>query len=133
MSTLAFLLDTDCVIHCLKGNMRAIGRVRQAEPAGLALSILSYAELWEGVFHARDPKSSIADLEEFVAHLAILQVTNDICRRFGEVRGKLRKTNELIGDFDLMIAVTALEHNLTLFSNNRKHFAHIKGLRLESI
>ncbi len=34
---------------------------------------------------------------------------------------------------DLLIAATALEHNLNLLSNNRKHFENIEGLRLESL
>jgi len=132
MRSTGFLVDTDCVIHCLKGNKQVIERVRQVEP-GLHISIVSYAELWEGVSHARDPKSSIADLEEFMAHVTVIQVTSQICRRFGEIRGDLRKTRKLIGDFDILIAATALEHNLTLLSNNRKHFENIPGLDLESI
>lgn len=45
----------------------------------------------------------------------------------------LRKNRVLIPDFDILIAATALEHTLTLLSNNHKHFARIPGLRLERI
>ena len=39
----------------------------------------------------------------------------------------------LIGDFDLLIGATALQHDLTLMTNNRRHFDRIEGLRLESV
>lgn len=133
MNATGRLLDTDCVIHCLKGNQRAIHAVRTAEPGGLFLSIVSYAELWEGVFYAHNPEESKPGLQEFMAHVTVLPVTEPICRRFGEIRGQLRKTRDLIGDFDTMIAATALEHDLTLLSNNLWHFDRIAGLRLESI
>ena len=38
----------------------------------------------------------------------------------------------LIGDMDLLIAATALQYNLVLLTNNRRHFERIEGLRIES-
>jgi predicted nucleic acid-binding protein len=32
-----------------------------------------------------------------------------------------------------LIAATALQYNLTLLSNNRRHFERIEGLRIESV
>lgn len=60
-------------------------------------------------------------------------MTAETCQIFGRVRGTLRKQKKSVPDFDLMIAATALEHNLTLLSNNRKHFDSVEGLRLESL
>jgi len=36
----------------------------------------------------------------------------------------------LIGDVDLLIGATALSRDLTLMTNNRRHFQIIEGLRL---
>jgi len=44
----------------------------------------------------------------------------------------MRKHGQIMGDFDLLIAATALKHNLKLLTNNRKHFAGIAGLQIES-
>ena len=41
-------------------------------------------------------------------------------------------TNWTIADFDLLIGVTALQHDLTLLTNNRRHFELVGGLRIES-
>jgi predicted nucleic acid-binding protein len=38
----------------------------------------------------------------------------------------------LVGDLDLLVGATAIHHDLTLLSNNRRHFDRIEGLRIES-
>ena len=45
----------------------------------------------------------------------------------------MRKAGRMIGDFDLLIASTCLCHDLTLLTNNVRHFNRIEGLRLLSI
>ncbi len=45
----------------------------------------------------------------------------------------LRRDGNLLENFDLIIAATALFHNLELLSNNTKHFSRIKKLRLKNI
>jgi tRNA(fMet)-specific endonuclease VapC len=39
----------------------------------------------------------------------------------------------MIGDSDIWIAATALQYDLTLLTNNRRHFERIDGLRIESM
>jgi tRNA(fMet)-specific endonuclease VapC len=34
---------------------------------------------------------------------------------------------------DLMIAATALQYDLTLLTNNRRHFERVEGLRIQSV
>jgi tRNA(fMet)-specific endonuclease VapC len=94
--------------------------------------VISAAELWEGVYFSRDPKRSQLMLEEFLSGVVILGLDEEICKRFGQLRGSLRKRGQIIGDFDLLIAASALRHQLTLLTNNRKHFEDIVGLQIES-
>lgn len=44
-----YLLDTDIAISWLRGVERAKERVRAAIPDGIGLSLISLAELYEGV------------------------------------------------------------------------------------
>lgn len=39
----------------------------------------------------------------------------------------------LIDDFDLMIASTATHYNLTILTDNRKHFERVEGLEIISL
>jgi tRNA(fMet)-specific endonuclease VapC len=132
MTSLSFLIDTDWVIDRFNALARVTRRLKELEPRGLGLSVISAAELWEGVYFSRDPKRSQVMLEEFLSGVVILGLDEEICKRLGQLRGSLRKPGQIIGDFDLLIAASALRHQLTLLTNNRKHFDGIVGLQIES-
>lgn len=132
MKSLSFLIDTDWVIDHLNAIAEVTRHLKELEPQGLALSIISAAELWEGVYFSRDQKRSQLMLEAFLSGVTILNLDEEICKRFGQLRGSMRKHGQIMGDFDLLIAATALKHNLKLLTNNRKHFAGIAGLQIES-
>lgn len=72
-------------------------------------------------------------LQNLLNGLRILGIDQDTCQVFGKERGRLRRARTLIGDFDLLIGATALRHDLTLFTNNRRDFERIEGLRIESV
>lgn len=128
-----FLIDTDWVIDHLNRVEPVTQRLRELQEQGLAVSIISVAELWEGVHFSQDPVRSRTALEEFLAGVVILGIDGEICKQFGKLRGTLRRQGKLVGDFDLLIAAAALRHNLTLLTNNRKHFENVGGLRIESL
>jgi tRNA(fMet)-specific endonuclease VapC len=65
--------------------------------------------------------------------VSVLPDSDEIAKLFGKVRGGLRKKEELIDDLDLMIASTALHHNLTILTNNRKHFERESRTRVTSL
>ena len=130
---LGYLVDTDWVIQYLHAHPAIVSRLGELQPQGLGLSIISLAELWEGVFYSRDPEGDGQDLADFLRGVTVLGIDADIAQRFGRERGRLRKAGMLIGDFDLLIGATAVQHNLTLLTNNRSHFARIDGLAIESV
>jgi len=132
MTPASFLLDTDWVIDHFNGVGAVTRRLQALQGQGLALSIISVAELWEGVHSSKDPARSEAMLTEFLSGVVILGIDEEVCQRFGRIRGSLRGAGKLVGDFDLLIAASALRHDLTLLSNNRRHFERIEGLRIES-
>jgi predicted nucleic acid-binding protein len=39
----------------------------------------------------------------------------------------------IIGNIDLLIGATALQHSLMVLTNNRRHFERIEGLRIASL
>ena len=55
MNAPAFLIDTDWVIDHLNGIAPISHRLEELREQGLALSAVSAAELWEGVYFSRDP------------------------------------------------------------------------------
>jgi tRNA(fMet)-specific endonuclease VapC len=129
-----YLIDTDWVIDHLNQVEPVTTRLHNLAPEGLALSVISLGELYEGVYYSQDPEASEASLQRFLnRELTILGIDEETCKLFGRERGRLRTIGQRIGDMDLMIAATALQYDLTLLSNNRRHFDRIDGLRIESI
>ena len=130
--TLSYLVDTDWAVHWLHSNERIRQRMQELRGQGLALSAVSLAELWEGVHYSRDPLQSEHGLNDFLRRVSFVSIVEETCKLFGKERGRLRAAGKRVADFDLIIGVTARQHELTLLTNNRRHFENIEGLRIES-
>ena len=104
MTAARFLLDTDWIIDHFNGITAITRRLEQLRPSGLALSVISLAELYERVHYSRDPAASRRVLSRFVAGMTVVPVDDEICDIFGRERGRLRRLGRTVGDFDLLIA-----------------------------
>ena len=128
-----YLLDTDWVIDYQRGIPRLVNRLDDLLPLGAGLSIVSLAELYEGVFGSAAPQRNERRLRAFLASVEVVPLDETICRIFAQERGRLRAAGNLISDFDLLIGATALRHGLTLLTNNRRHFERVQGLNILSV
>ena len=131
--TIRYLIDTDWVIHYLNGREDIVRRLDELKEEGLGLSMISLAELYEGIYYSTDPKGNERDLQDFLQGVAAVGIDEETCKVFGRERGRLRAAGKTVGDLDLLIGATALQHNLTLLTNNRRHFELIETLRLGSL
>jgi tRNA(fMet)-specific endonuclease VapC len=126
-----YLLDTDWIVDVFNGQETAIQTFLELAPAGLAVSIITYGELYEGAYYAQNPQPALAGLHSFLKEKEILPITQAVMERFAQVRGALpRQIRQQIGDMDILIAATCLEHDLTLLTRNRKDFRQIPNLKL---
>ncbi|MYA49171.1 MAG: type II toxin-antitoxin system VapC family toxin [Chloroflexi bacterium] len=130
---MAFLVDTDWAVDYLRGVSAVAERVAELAADGLGLSIISLAELYEGVYYSRDPEASSGALARFLRIVQVLPIDEAMCRIFARERGRLRAAGASIGDLDLLIGATALRHGLTLLTNNRRHFERLEGLGIVSV
>lgn len=128
-----YLIDTDWVIDYLAGIPKVVDRVLDCQKEGIALSIVSYAELYEGVLYSQNSIESAKALNSFLSAVPVLEISKPICELFGRERGLLRSKRITVADFDLLIGATALHHHLILLTNNKKHFLKISDLKIESI
>lgn len=127
------ILDTDVLIYFLKGNKKVVRNVEKLFLTNtIAIQILSLAELYEGFYSQPEIcETKLQKFEEFLKkHVTIVNLDDEICKRFGELRGVLRKKNKLIDNFDLIIGVSCLVHESVLYTKNTKHFEKIPGLNL---
>jgi tRNA(fMet)-specific endonuclease VapC len=75
---------------------------------GVGISLVSLAELYEGVYYSRDPETEERDLNDFLRGVSVIGIDDETCKRFGKERGRLRAKKKMIGDFDLLIGAIAL-------------------------
>ena len=100
----SYLVDTDWIIHYLNGSPKFVERLRSLREEGLSISIVSLAELYEGIYYSTDPAANENGLSNFLTGVTVLGIEEEICKVFGKERGRLRKKKQTIGDMDLLIA-----------------------------
>jgi tRNA(fMet)-specific endonuclease VapC len=127
---MTYLVDTDWVAEYLKGREPAVRTIPRLSADGLAISIITYGEIYEGIYYGRDPETHERGFRLFLRSVEVLPLNRSVMKRFARVRGELRRTGQIIGDPDILIGATALERNLTLLTHNRRHFERIPGLTL---
>jgi predicted nucleic acid-binding protein len=127
-----FLLDTDWVIQVLSGAQHASESLKRLSGDSVAISWFSVAELYEGAFHSSNPQARLYSLRLFVSGYRLIMPDDAIAERFAEIRSYLRRRGELIPDFDLLIAATALRHDLTLLTFNVRHLGRVPDLRIST-
>ncbi len=127
-----YLVDTDWIVDYLKGKDKAVKTLQRLFDGGLYISMISVAEIYEGIVDAKNKEEAAKSFEDFLNGVVTLNLTEDICRKFGEIRNRLRIKGELISDFDILIASTAIVHKLKIITNNTSHFSKIEEVVLRA-
>ena len=122
---MTYLIDTDRVVDYLKGRPEAIELLQGLGEDGLSISVITLGELLDGIYYGTDPLRHLRGFRDFLEFVAVVNVDESIMARFARLRGQMRQSGQSIGDFDLIIAATALEHDLTLVTRNLRHFTRI--------
>ena len=124
------LVDTDLLIDLQREYVKgepgpAMAFLRAHEGVALAISTVSVLEFLEGYGH---PRAGERLLEAYVR----LPVTDSVARRGSRLRRTLRAEGQIIGDFDVLIAATALDAGVPLVTANATHFKRVQGLEVET-
>lgn len=127
------LVDSDVIMDSLSGRPDAVAALHTLETQGLAVSTVTIAEVLEGAFGSADSSSHLLTYLHFLSNFATLDVTESVARRFAELRATLRRQGNLIADMDLLIAATAIVHDLSLLTRNTRHFSRVPGLHLQQV
>lgn len=129
---MTYLLDTDTCIYWLKNRFSVKEKIREVGWNQIAISVITAAELYYGAYNSNRVPENLIRAEEFIKNLPVIPLSNHSIKIFGELKAELRKSGQLIGDFDLLIASIALTNNYILVTNNTRHYNRITGLTLEN-
>lgn len=128
-----YLFDSDWLIAVFAGRSHAVETLRALYPRGVGISIVSHAEVFEGAFGYPDTPMRLTRYRTFLSQFETLPLSGPIAEIFGRLRTDLRQQGQLIPDLDLLIAATALHHDVILLTRNRRHFVRIPALRLSEV
>ena len=126
-----YLLDTDILRYYLDDVEDAVALVTKLIPDGVAVSIITYIELYQGTLQTPDPTQAQDRLATLLASVPMLPLSPAVARRCAHLREELKRDGKRVRQraLDLIIAATALEHNLTLVTRNREDFQDIPDLQ----
>jgi tRNA(fMet)-specific endonuclease VapC len=87
------------------------------------------AELQFGARNSSRVEANLALLATFLAPFASVPFDDFAADYYGRIRADLHRSGELIGPNDMLIAATALAHDLVLVTRNVKELGRVSGLR----
>jgi tRNA(fMet)-specific endonuclease VapC len=127
-----YLVDSNIVVDHLLAVPTASALLEQLAPDGVAISIITYMEAFQGVEQSSDPDRAREKFHAFLAGVLILPLSFAVAERCARLRKTLKSQNKRVNSraLDLIIAATALEYNLTLVTKNTDDFKDIPDLPL---
>ncbi len=127
---MSYLLDTNVIIFFFKGKFGIDERIARVDIANCYISEITLAELRYGAYASSNPEKHLLQVDQLIENLAVLPITTAI-DSFAKEKSRLRKIGNLIDDFDLLIGCTAIINEMTLVTNNTKHFTRLTDLKIE--
>jgi len=124
------VLDTSFLIDLQrewtqKQEGAATGFLRAHSSEEYAISVITVVEFLEGY-------ETLIDGERFIEPFEWVDATASIARKASRLRRRLRSQGITLGDFDILIAATALELEAPLVTADTRHFTPVDNLALES-
>ncbi|OAI16221.1 MULTISPECIES: type II toxin-antitoxin system VapC family toxin [Methylomonas] len=119
------LCDTNILIEFYKGNSEIIETLRTIGSANIAVSVITKAELFYG---ARD-KQELVKIERHLGLCHCYGLNPAISSLFIDLMRHYSLSHKASVP-DMLIAATALSHDVTLYTLNTKDFKFIPDLNL---
>lgn len=121
---MSFLVDTDICSAYLRGHSRIFSRFVQ-HGGQLQVSIITLAELAVWIRRGGSGGARAQRVQQLSLLAPAIAIDLAIADKFGEVRAGQLSVGQLTPPMDLLIATTALIHNLTLVTHNPRHYAGV--------
>lgn len=127
-----YLVDADLLLDHLAHIPQANQLLDSLAPEGIAISIITYMETYQGVVRSPHAKEARAKLQAFRRSVPVLPFSLSVAKRCAILREHLKKEQKRVKSraLDLMNAAIALEHDLTLVTRNVEDYHDIPNLKL---
>jgi tRNA(fMet)-specific endonuclease VapC len=124
------IVDANVVIDYLRGKNNLLSQLMEKEV--VSISVIVIGELIFGAENSLQLKKHLSQVEELLSQVNIIGVDYETSQIYGKTRADLKKNGTPIPENDIWIAAIAIQHNLTLITND-KHFANINLLKYKEL
>ncbi len=128
-----YLLDTCVVSDFVKGDPNTLQRLKLICPDDISVSAVTSMELKYGL--AINPQRAIKIqplIISFLNSVTILPFAAAEAEQTAQIRSFLKQAGTPIGAYDVLIAATAITHELILVTANVREFERIPNLQIEN-
>ena len=129
---MAYLIDTDIIIFALRGDKTVLAKFEENKTIPISISMVTYAELVFGAKRSQNEQTNMIKVNHIREIYPIEELNVGVMEVFADIKTKMYAKAIRIEDMDLFIAATAMYNDLTLVTNNTKHFENIPGLKFEN-
>ena len=127
-----YLLDTDISVFYLRGKYNINQKLKEIIGYdNCFISEITLAELKYGAELSEKVDENLNFVNEFANKIGILPIFNSL-DLYAKEKARLRKTGNIIDDFDLLIGCSAIKNNMILVTNNENHFERINNIKIEN-
>lgn len=119
------LCDTNILIEFFKNNQDIVKNLHAIGTTQIAISHVTVAELYFGAFN----KKELEYIRSHLSYIQLIPITHPISERFIQLMESYSLSHKLSLP-DAIIAATAIELNIELYTLNKKDFRFINGLHL---
>jgi tRNA(fMet)-specific endonuclease VapC len=114
-----FLPDTTVLIDVLRARRNRRASLAELVEAGhtLATGAINIAEIYAGMRPSEEQQTA-----GLLSSLDFYAINEPIARRAGHLKSLASQKGKTLSLADILVAATALEHNLILITDNRKDF-----------
>lgn len=126
-----YLLDTSICVFLLRNKYNVKEKINEVGYNNCFISEVSIAELKYGAQCSNNPEQNNAMCEEFVNAVNVVPF-NVAIDYFSEEKARLRKLGTPVEDFDLLIGCTSVAAEMTLVTDNVRHFERVNNITIEN-
>ncbi len=127
-----YLLDTNIIIYWLNGNVNIEKKIIETGIENTSISFISLCELYYGAHKSMKKEVNINTINKLTEKISVIHSNNNIAETFGLFKSSCSEKGRTIDGADLLIASFALANNLTLITNNTKHFKDLENLKIDN-
>ena len=129
---MAYLIDTDIIIFALRGDKTVLAKFEENKNIPISISMITYAELVFGAKRSQNERTNMLKVNRIREIYPVEELNIGIMELFADIKANMYSKAMRIEDLDLFIAATAIYNDLTLVTDNTKHFKNIPLLKLEN-